>query len=372
MPKRSAHPGVYLLPPKRDGRKRWRAKWIDPDTRDWKYEPLPAAVTTKEGRRGWAIDQSSKLALRRAELAAGAHAMVPEAIATAVQTYLDSCSRLRPRTVASYTATAERFKAWCSKAGVGKTTELTRGKLGAYRDWIVNTPRHAVVKGGKRGQRARTTETRSPRSINRQLTETHTMLSSWLDRDLLKLSERELKRNLKPVPSAEHRIVFYAREEIARLPLGEPFVRFVLLSGVRLGEALSLTWKQVEWQGKGKARKPARLLLDATTKTRKARSVDLTICPSVTLPPEGAPGDLVWSKWNPGKAAAYSKARAFSWQTLRRTCSTYLTCSALYGAATPWHAAKRAGHSLSVAESRYAGLVQVDPKAATLEQAMGI
>jgi hypothetical protein len=75
----------------------------------------------------------------------------------------------------------------------------------------------------------------------------------------------------------------------------------------------------------------------------------------------------VWTDWTPWVAAAFAKRHNFSWQALRRTCSTYLTCSAIYGAATPWHAAKRAGHSLAVAESRYADFVRVNPACATLE-----
>jgi integrase len=258
-----------------------------------------------------------------------------------------------------------RYQEWCAKASIDKTTQITRGKLGAYRDWIVSAPRLAPRAGGKRGERARTAKHRTPRSINRTLPETHTMLTHWLDRDLLRLSAHELKRALRPIPSAEHRIVFYNRKQLARLPLDEPFVRFVLLSGVRLGEALGLTWTQVT---------EGEIHISAESKTRKARTVDMTIYPSVTYPKRGnAPdSERVWRDWTPGVAAVYAKRHKFGWQALRWTCSTYLTCSAICGAATPWHAAKRAGHSLAVAEGKYAGLVKVDPEARALEQAMTV
>ena len=64
----------------------------------------------------------------------------------------------------------------------------------------------------------------------------------------------------------------------------------------------------------------------------------------------------------------------FSWQELRRTCGTYLTCaSSIYGAASAFLSAKRLGHSVQVSERHYAGAITNLPATAkTIESAMGI
>lgn len=59
----------------------------------------------------------------------------------------------------------------------------------------------------------------------------------------------------------------------------------------------------------------------------------------------------------------------FTWQQLRRTSVTFTWNMP---GANPHKAAKRAGHSVAMAESRYADLVEVPKTARTLEAAMQI
>ena len=57
-------------------------------------------------------------------------------------------------------------------------------------------------------------------------------------------------------------------------------------------------------------------------------------------------------------------APRFTWQELRRTCGTYLTCApSIYGASSAFLSAKRLGHSVAVAEKHYLGAVtNIDPQ----------
>lgn len=65
-------------------------------------------------------------------------------------------------------------------------------------------------------------------------------------------------------------------------------------------------------------------------------------------------------------------APAFTWQVLRSTCATYLVnAPSIYGAASAFLAARQLGHSVVVAERRYAGQLRgISREARTLEAAM--
>ncbi len=66
-------------------------------------------------------------------------------------------------------------------------------------------------------------------------------------------------------------------------------------------------------------------------------------------------------------------APAFSWQRLRVTCGTFLAnAPGIFGAASAYREAKQLGHSVTVAERHYLGVVHISPDARTLEEAMGV
>jgi integrase len=69
----------------------------------------------------------------------------------------------------------------------------------------------------------------------------------------------------------------------------------------------------------------------------------------------------------------YGAPDEFTWQALRRTCSTYLVNSSIFGSASAYQAAKQCGHSVLVMERNYSGVVRgIDPALRDLESVLGI
>jgi hypothetical protein len=67
------------------------------------------------------------------------------------------------------------------------------------------------------------------------------------------------------------------------------------------------------------------------------------------------------------------KAPTFSWQSLRRTCAAVLTnAGGIYAGASAYRSAKRAGHSVVIADRHYVDLLQLPAHARTFEAAVGI
>jgi integrase len=150
-----------------------------------------------------------------------------------------------------------------------------------------------------------------------------------------------------------------------------PFLRAAVLTGMRLEELLGLQWEHVP-EPSDRIHLPADI-----AKGGRARVIDLGVSPSA-LPerPEDATGSVFGL--TEGEAVAARKrltamgAPAFTFHGLRRTCGTMLACSSIYGTAGVYLTARRLGHSVSVAERHYLGVVSVDPEARTLEQALGL
>lgn len=406
MPKRSAHPGVALLKPR--GRyRRWRARYMDPDTDREVTQALPETATNAEARRAWAVDKSRALIVRRAALDAGASRATGKGLADALGEYFDAHPRLRPRTRAIYRRAVDKLEAWAAKHRVRTVDDLTPPKLVRFRDSLASQPKRIAVKGGKRGEYAGGGRQRAESSINVDLRSVRTVLEYVRRAGMLpRITRDDLADALKQLSVPRERIDFLSKAEIKALlraakkhdaatfkitraehrkggpPVGTTvrhvpisgFVRVVLLTGMRLGEAVDLEWSQVDSESE------AIHLSAGETKTKRARTVDLSISPSV-LGALGEPGEgrvfpeltreIAGDAMDRMKAQFGAPANA-GWQTLRRTCSTWLTNSSIYGPGTPWAAAKRAGHSIAVAEARYAGLVRVDHGATTLEAAMGV
>jgi hypothetical protein len=72
--------------------------------------------------------------------------------------------------------------------------------------------------------------------------------------------------------------------------------------------------------------------------------------------------------------AEYGAPKSFTWQVLRSTCATYLTCApGIFGAASAHRSAAQLGHSVTVAQRHYVDLLRGIPREAhTLEAAMQI
>jgi hypothetical protein len=219
-------------------------------------------------------------------------------------------------------------------------------------------------------------------ALNREIAALRTVFG-WLEtRDLLPhLRERDLKLAFAKLPVPRERIVYLSREECQALieacarhdsacfeatreehagarPKGStprhepatPIVRVALLTGMRLGEVLGLTWGQVDFVSR-------QLHLGAETKTRRARDIDLDVCPSVlaTLAalasPEAREGRVftysqtVVAKMATRLVSQFGAPEKFGSRVLRHSCASFLTCApGIFGAASAFRSARQFGY----------------------------
>jgi len=409
---RSPHPGLVLVKPDAT-HAAWRARYTDPDSGKRIKVGLPShAARNAETRRAWAIDRSRALAARRIDLDRGAARATGTALADAIATYYRAAEpRLRPRTLEAYQLATGALMAWAAARGVRSTDDLNRARLIDLREYLAAKPKVTAASRGRRGERRATAAPRSTLAINRDLRGLRTVLGYLLEIDLLpRCSDADLRRALRQLPVDHERPEFLSRDEIAALLAaceahdqatfaatraelaGErepgstprftpirPFALGLLLSGMRLGEATSLTWAAVDLDA-------GELHLTAATKTHRARTVDLEVSPMLAAslaalrPEKPDPAGSVWGLSYGAAVAAQRRLRRafgaparFTWQVLRSTAATYLTnAPGIFGAASAYRSARQLGHSVAVAERHYLGVVRIDPAATTLEAAMGI
>jgi integrase len=426
---RSPHPGVVLkqrtLP---SGATAWRARFTDPDSGRETYVTLDAlALPTHDARRLWAIRKAKELAKRGMEIEAGAPKRIEKTFTEAVQEYAKNGERrLRARTLVVYMQGIKRFAEWARKDGLESTADVTPARLVAFREQLVAAPRAGVKRGGRRGERRETAAKRSPFTINCQLRAVKTMLNAWrvaglvptLTRDAITdamkalpvpreqaehLAPAQLQRLLAAAEQHDAAVFDETREEHAGRRLRgttrryEPiaqFAAFLALTGCRRGEALGLTWADVDPDAvdpQGRVVGEIRLRA-ASTKTHRARTIGLEVSPALRAllaamklrAGRGADAQHVFGGAHAYTADLVETARArlideygapkFDWQMLRSTCATYLTnAPGIFGAATVFMSARQLGHSVAVAERHYLGVHRGIPNHAhTLEAAMQI
>lgn len=399
--KHSPHPGVVLIPPK--GRyTSYRVRYTDPQTQKVVWVTINSVVcTTAEQRKLWCIAKSKQLANLKTQIELG---IAPESameLSKAVEAYHERAgNRLREGTRELYKKATDKFLVWAEEVGLKTTNQLTAPKLPLFRDSLL-------------------AEQVAPATINSRLRAVKTMLNDLRIRGVVGLTSDAIADNLKNVPQnvevpefltiaeiqqllqacAEHdaaMVLYRDGTSLPRYSAITPLVRFCLLTGVRIGEALSLEWSEVDLTGTGTVR-----IVADKAKTAMGRMIALDICPSVHELLTHMPRTTT-SVFNTNKTAIeaakwrltgarpeyvakgvkrfrvplvvdYGAPKRFTWQLLRGTCATYL-CNApsIFGAASAWSSAKRLGHSVQVAERHYAGLLSVSADARTIEQAMGI
>jgi len=388
----------------------WRARYRDPDSGATVKERLPAYVTTGEAREAWAAHKSRELSKRRHALAEGAPRASGTLIADSISRYYEAHPRLREKTLRGYRAATDKLIRWAARSGYHSVDDLNRARLMRLREELINEPKRAPAKGGRRGARVAADNARSAFSVNRELAALRTVTRYWLDCDLLAhATESDLRRAFKKLPTSIERIEFLRVDDLRRLfeacaahdaamftetraehkarvaigstPRHDPVshvVAIILLSGMRLGEAISLPWSQVDLNA-------GEIHLTGATKTKRARTIDLSVSPALaSLLERMRPADgrgRVLPGFTEGVAkATVERLRAdfdapptFTWQVLRATCGTYLTnAPGIFGAASAYRSARQLGHSVAVAERHYLGVVKISPEARTLEAAMGI
>ena len=413
--RRRTHVGVKLLKITKRGRPTWVARWIDPATgREEQLSMASVGVTSEEARRAWAKTKSEKLAEQRAKMAAVGPVVEDLTVRRAVEDYLARAGeRLEAVTVEGYRVSLSRVVAWADKAKIKSLASLREQHLAGLRDSLLRTKATRITAAGRRGERRPTNRKLSPTTINRELGRIRVFFNEarrlgrtpYLDRDTITdqlgsirgersvpafLRRAEIKELLEAALRHDRRTFDLTREEKAagattgatpRYDPIAPFVLFVLLSGCRLREARELRRKYYYPDAK------EIILPPQATKTSIGRSIDLAVSPSLVRLLNAKTlkgGEFFFGGADPASKDAIEAAKqrllgtfgapSFTWQRLRQTCASFLTnAPAIYGAASAYMSAKRTGHSVSVAESSYVGIVRDIPKdARTLEQAMGI
>ncbi|HKU37536.1 MAG TPA: hypothetical protein VJR89_05295, partial [Polyangiales bacterium] len=183
------------------------------------------------------------------------------------------------------------------------TMLLTPAVLAAWRDERVRAPKRSANRGGKRGEQRALSRLRSPHSVNRELRAVAAIVEYWRRSGLVRLTRDEIADALKRERAAVERRDFLRSEQIRELlqacaehdadtfeltrkehdgsgtpgttprykPIGL-FVRCLLLTGLRVSEALGIEWRDVE---------PERIHIRAAiAKTKQPRDVDLTVAPT--------------------------------------------------------------------------------------------
>lgn len=418
---RSPSPGVVLIRPDPAGEHpTWRARYVDPDTGRTTKERLdPVTLGTAEARRDWAIRKSKALTRRRFELEAGAHPKTGTSLADAVDTYFTDHPQLRPRTLEIYKVATRKLKTWAERNSARSADDLTGPKLVAFRATLVREPKRKHVKGGKRGALESVDDARAPSTINQELRAVGTVLGYLRSLGLLpRLTGDDLRDGLKKLAVSIERLEYLRPAELQKLldaalrhdaamfkatrdehagekPRGTtpryqpvaPLVAAAMLTGMRFGELVALTWKHVDLEALDHDGKVVgEIYVTAASKTKRARTVGLEVSPALRKLlaamhlSSGGTGSVFGFTEGEAKSAErrlrdeFGAPAGAGWQVLRQTCGTYLTnAPGIFGASSAYRSAKQLGHSVAVAERHYVGLVRGIPREArTLEAAMQV
>lgn len=377
--------GVSLTQTNRDG---WVAKWADPITGRRRQQSLSKlGLNSSRARERWARQKIQELERTKQLTEKAAEA---QSIQDALLKFHASYRDARPRTRDAYQFNERWVREWSKLRRIEWVQEITPSHVGQLREWIVDQPKWKPATGKGRGAKVISGRP-SPVSTNTRLRTTRTILETWRRWGLLPQVTRDDladRMRLVPITHTQPEIVRpdQLREILTYLDGRDTrdFAAFVLLSGVRLSEALTLRWDHVHLD----APPAGEFIVDAALcKTRRERTVDLSVSPALRRlllrrrKAEG--GEWVFggvTPWQRGKvdgSRIYSIRRGaphWNWQKLRRTCGTYLVCTpGIWGGAGVYRAARQLGHSIAVAERHYLGVVRSIPlEVDSLEAALGL
>jgi integrase len=206
------------------------------------------------------------------------------------------------------------------------------------------------------------------------------------DLEDIELQEAKAKRRNFLNPAQIRKLLASTeRHDLENLPIG-PFVLFILLTGMRRGEGVSLAWDEVDFQAiNSSGDAVGRIYLPgAKTKTKKERDVFLDVSPAVFQllrvlhQRTGGAGSVFGLTTHQVDSAMkrlrahYGAPKAFDYQTLRRTASTFLCNAHGVPSGGPYGASEQLGHDLPIMKKHYTGRVSVPPDCTSLESAMEV
>lgn len=341
----NGYPGITILRPNSThGR---RARWVDPETGKRRFHTLPQ---DEAEAHKWLLRKAAELMTRRAIT------MPPPGAAPSLELtmekYLQERHRLRESTLTQYRYSITKLVKWLD----GKPPTLQR--LRAWRAHL-DAPGRAAA------------------SVNRDLAHVSAFLHHARKSGDVLLTRDQISDGLERLESDHEKKEPLTVSELRALvtALGaahgeyRAFVLVLLLTGMRLSECLNLQPSRVHRDANGRALEIR--LRREDTKTKKPRTIDLSVSPACQLLMDSFRG------WTLTKDQVRDlRERLHPWATFQRlrvTCGTFLTCApGIYGGASAYMSAARLGHSVAIAEKHYVGVVRVPPEAKTLEAAMGI
>lgn len=441
----SDHPGVWLVTRKRKGGHVYLARWLEyfhdehgkVQTRrreeslsHRKATDEDPSLLTVEGRTRWMVRKSKEIG--RFEAVHG-RAVERPTLAEKRDEYLAGRKgELADRTFVQYKRALDELVKWAADVGVTHCHELRPHHLQQLRAFIINRPKwvpkqndvKVIATKGRRkrrmvervgqGKYRASMERLSPAAVNQRMKDVKAFLGELLTGryiDPTVILERDLDKTLKavktPKPTIDalltpqiRQLVEAVRRHDAEIQDGGPryhgfadFVHLLLLGGLRLSEARTLEWGDVDVPGRQLTLRPSNV------KTRAGRVVDLAITPSLVamlerrrlqagqmryvfgVPPEkgdadypeGSPLSEPLCKSTLERLIGQYGSGKFGWHQLRKTCASFLSCSDVYEGDAALKAAARHGHDISIAYRRYAKVFTNLPRGCrTLEQAMGV
>lgn len=351
------YPGLAVRPGRPEKHERPHIRYTDAAGRR-RTQQIPPDLEGVALHR-WLLRRSAELMLQRArsEPPPGAPAMSLE---LAVEKYLTERHRLRESTKVQYRYTLQKLVAWMGDRPV------TQARLRGWRA-ALDRPGAAAA------------------SVNRDLAHASAFLNHARKAGDVMLTRDQISDGLERLPGDHEKLTPLSLAEVRTLvealdgavaghssssaiPGQElaaaryrAFALTVLLTGMRLGECLNLQPDRVE---------PGRIVLRRIdTKTKRGRTIDLSVSPSVREHLKDFQG---WGLTRDQVRAWRMKLHPrCTFKRMRVTCGTFLTCSpGIYGGASAYMSAARLGHSVAIAEKHYVGVVQVPATARTLEEAL--
>lgn len=410
---RTQHTGVSL---KRRSNGSWIARWCDPLGGGHLQQSLDKlGLTTAEARTAWAIQKADQIAEQKAAIANGTAVVGPVEVAAAIKAFLEAKeAETRATTLDGYRPHLNALQAWAQRAGIRLVQDFTGPRIAAFRDHAVSTKATSPVRGGKRGAKSAGGKRAATATINKRLTIAKAFLGWARKRGYMPAipSSDIIKDNLEPLETSREAIDFLKPKQLRALleacqrhdaarftmtreehdgarPVGTtpryvpvaPFVLLLLGTGMRFGEAIGLEWREVDLDA-GRIDLPA-----SRVKTKTARTITLAESPTVLallnamkLQAGGAAKvfpELTRDYLESARTrlvSTFGAPAGWSWQWLRRSAAALLTnAPSIYNAASAFRSAARCGHSVTLAQKSYLGLLDDIPKEAeTLEAAAGI